>query len=71
MEVLKLCDCENLTSSYAAHCKRNKLQSQIAQCEWALRAQYTCGGGSEERLATLGYKITTFKNFIKYHTQFG
>ena len=37
MEVFTLCVCNNITSSYVAHHKQKELQSQIGQCEWALK----------------------------------
>ena len=39
IEVFTLCDCDNITNSYAAHCEQKINRShKIAQCERALRA---------------------------------
>ena len=40
MEVFTLCDCDNITNSYVAHCEqktnRNRNQKKITLCAWGL-----------------------------------
>ena len=41
MEVFTLCNCDNITNSYLAHCKqklnRSHNQKKFTKCEWALK----------------------------------